>query len=104
MRAAGFTVPMRDVYQDTLWRAKAMAGVRPETASCHTAIIDGYVVEGHVPAEDVRRLLAERPRALGLAVPGMPIGSPGMEVGAQKEAYEVLLLKAGGGTEVFSRR
>lgn len=104
MRAAGFTVQTRDVDQDALWRAKAMAGVTPETASCHTAMIDGYVIEGHVPAEDVRRLLAERPRALGLAVPGMPIGSPGMEMGGRKDAYDVVLLKAGGATEVFSSR
>jgi hypothetical protein len=104
MRAAGFDVRTRDVDQEALWRTKAMAGVTPETASCHTAMIDGYVVEGHVPAEDVRRLLAERPRALGLAVPGMPIGSPGMEMGAREDAYDVLLLNAGGGTEVFSRR
>jgi hypothetical protein len=67
-------------------------------------MIDGYVVEGHVPAEDVRRLLAERPRALGLSVPGMPVGSPGMEMGARKDPYDVLLLLPGGATTVFASR
>jgi hypothetical protein len=95
---------VRDVDEDALWAAKLMAGVTPETASCHTAMIDGYVVEGHVPAEDVRRLLAERPRALGLSVPGMPVGSPGMEMGARKDPYDVLLLLPGGATTVFASR
>jgi hypothetical protein len=95
---------VRDVDEDALWAAKLMAGVTPETASCHTAMIDGYVVEGHVPAEDVRRLLAERPRALGLSVPGMPVGSPGMEMGAREDPYDVLLLLPGGATTVFASR
>jgi hypothetical protein len=65
--------------------------------------VGGYVIEGHVPAEDVARLLEERPEAVGLAVPGMPIGSPGMEVGDRTEPYEVLLVRRDGSTEVFSR-
>ncbi|WP_339913094.1 DUF411 domain-containing protein [uncultured Brevundimonas sp.] len=79
-------------------------GVPDSLAACHTAVIEGYVLEGHVPAEDVRRLLAERPDALGLAVPAMPLGSPGMEVpDGRREAYETLLILKGGGTRVFAR-
>ncbi len=79
-------------------------GVPEALASCHTALIGGYVLEGHVPAEDVRRLLAERPKAVGLAVPAMPLGSPGMETpDGQREPYETLLILEGGGTRVFAR-
>ena len=70
------------------------------------ALVGGYVVEGHVPASDVKRLLKERPKALGLAVPGMPVGSPGMdgpEYGGRKDRYEVLLVQADGSTRTFSR-
>ena len=75
-------------------------GTPPRLASCHTGIVGGYVIEGHVPAEDVRRLLAERPRISGLAVPGMPIGSPGME-GPNPEHYQVLSFGPDG-VRVFS--
>ena len=72
--------------------------------SCHTAIVDGYIIEGHVPAADVKRLLSEKPDILGLAVPGMPIGSPGMEVaGTPAQAYEVIAFDKDGNTQVFSR-
>jgi hypothetical protein len=80
---------------------KDRAGVTPELSSCHTAFIDGYFIEGHVPASDVQRLLSERPDALGLTVPGMPIGSPGMEIGNQRDAYDTLLVLLDGSTEVF---
>lgn len=76
--------------------------VPPQLGSCHTAVIGGYIIEGHVPVEDIRRLLEERPDAVGLVLPGMPIGSPGME-GPNPEAYEVLLLKHDGTTEVYQR-
>ena len=76
-------------------------GVKPEFSACHTAFVGGYVVEGHVPASDIRRLLAERPAVAGLAVPGMPVGSPGME-GPQPVAYEVLSFGAQG-VRVFSK-
>jgi len=89
MRRAGFSVRATDV--DDLDAVKARFGVPDELASCHTAIVAGYVVEGHVPAGDVRRLLAEGPRATGLAVPGMPIGSPGMEQGNTREPYQTIL-------------
>jgi hypothetical protein len=102
MRAAGFDVTARDVTQGALARIKAQTGLTPELASCHTAMVEGYVVEGHVPAADVRRLLDERPDALGLTVPGMPIGSPGMEMGDARDAYDVLLVRRDGGATVFS--
>ncbi|MBK0398690.1 DUF411 domain-containing protein [Limibaculum sp. M0105] len=103
MQHAGFDVALRDTPDDMLAQAKARLGITIATASCHTAMVEGYVIEGHVPAEDVRRLLAERPDAVGLSVPGMPIGSPGMEMGDAAEPYEVLLLRRDGGTEVFAR-
>lgn len=71
-------------------------------SSCHTAVVEGYLIEGHVPAEDIRRLLAERPDARGLAVPGMPVGSPGMEMGDQLDRYDVLLFDDQGSTEVWA--
>ena len=90
MKAAGFDVQANDTAE--LNRIKARVGVPAALASCHTAEVDGYVIEGHVPATAVRRLLAERPSAVGLAVPGMPIGSPGMEVpGTPDDTYSVVL-------------
>jgi hypothetical protein len=90
IRSAGFTVEV--VETSDLNRVKARLGVPLDLASCHTAEVSGYVLEGHVPADAVKRLLVEKPRAKGLAVPGMPIGSPGMEVeGAEAETYEVVL-------------
>lgn len=103
MARAGFAVDARDVGQDVLSSLKARSGITPELASCHTARVGGYVVEGHVPAEDVARLLAERPDALGLTVPGMPIGSPGMESGDRREAFDTLLLRRDGATDLFER-
>jgi hypothetical protein len=84
--------------------ARARLGVQLKYGSCHTAQVGGFAVEGHVPAKDIHRLLKERPEAVGLAVPGMPIGSPGMdgpEYGARKDAYEVLLLSKDGSTRVY---
>ena len=101
MARAGFAVQARDVDQETLWSLKDRAGVTSELSSCHTAFIDGYFVEGHVPAGDVQRLLTERPDALGLTVPGMPVGSPGMEMGNQRDAYDTLLVLRNGSTAVF---
>ena len=103
MRQAGFAVTERNLEPEALDAAKKAAGVTPELASCHTARIDGYVIEGHVPAADVERLLAERPDAIGLAVPQMPYGSPGMgEAGADADPYDVLLIRRDGSTEVFA--
>ncbi|WP_300061871.1 DUF411 domain-containing protein [uncultured Roseobacter sp.] len=102
MTREGFDVAARDVDQETLWTMKDRAGVTPELSCCHTAFIDGYFIEGHVPAGDVQRLLTERPDAVGLTVPGMPIGSPGMEMGDQRDAYDTLLVLRDGSTEVFA--
>ena len=98
----GFSVNARDVPYEVLSQSKIDAGLKPEHFSCHTAKVDGYVVEGHVPAEDIRRMLAEKPDALGLTVPGMPMGSPGMDFGNEREAYDVLLVKRDGSAEIYS--
>ncbi|MEQ8366727.1 MAG: DUF411 domain-containing protein [Roseicyclus sp.] len=103
MSGAGFAVDARDVDQEALYALKARSGITPELASCHTAFVDGFVVEGHVPAADIERLLAERPDAIGLSVPGMPIGSPGMEMGNQREAFDTVLLLRDGSIEIFER-
>lgn len=79
------------------------AGVPDAARSCHTAIVDGYFVEGHVPAPDIRKLLRERPKARGIAVPGMPIGSPGMEQGDRKDAYATLIVDREGAMRVFTQ-
>jgi hypothetical protein len=102
LRAAGHEVAARDLAPASLDRLKIENGITPETASCHTALVGGYVIEGHVPAADIERLLAERPEAVGLSVPGMPVGSPGMEMGERRDAYDVLLIGEDGGTRVFS--
>lgn len=102
MRKAGFPVDVRETPDVT--PVKRRVGVPAGKESCHTAIVGGYFVEGHVPAADVKRLLAEKPDAKGLAVPGMPLGSPGMEVpGGQTQPYAVELVKRDGSSEVFSR-
>lgn len=89
LRDNGFTVAVEDV--EDLDAVKQRLGVPAPLQSCHTATVEGYVVEGHVPAADIRRLLTEQPEATGLAVPGMPIGSPGMEQGDRREPYATTL-------------
>lgn len=77
--------------------------VPPQLQSCHTAIVDGYVIEGHVPVAEIERLLSERPEAIGLAVSGMPVGSPGMEVaGAEAQPFNVVLFSESGDTEIYA--
>ena len=98
----GFRVTAQDLPHGTLMQKKLAAGLKPEQTSCHTAEIGGYVVEGHVPAREVKRLLRERPDAVGLSVPDMPVGSPGMEDGDTKEPYDVLLIRRDGRAEVFA--
>jgi len=98
LRDNGFTVYARDVSAP---RDRARVGIAPKLDACHSALVAGYAIEGHVPAADIRRLLAERPVALGLAVPRMPRGSPGME-DPQPEAYQVLLVQRDGSTQVFA--
>ena len=102
MQQAGFPVDV--VATDDLDSVRKKAGVPAGKASCHTAVVEGYFVEGHVPAEDVARLLRERPDARGLTVPGMPVGSPGMEVpSGAVQPYSVLLVGHDGTTSEFSR-
>lgn len=101
MREAGFAVEARDLSMGELTKLKLDSGLPAALASCHTATVGGYLIEGHVPAADIRRLLAERPPALGLAVPGMPSGSPGMA--GPSEPYDVLLVGSDGSTQVFAR-
>ena len=103
LEANGFAVSVNAADPSMLDRIKRQSGIGEELASCHTAKIGGYVIEGHVPAPDIKRLVAERPDALGLTVPGMPVGSPGMEQGAETEPYDVLLIKKDGTTEIFAR-
>jgi len=89
-------------HQADLNVVKAQQQIPPELHSCHTAIVDGYVIEGHVPAAEIARLLKERPALRGLAVPGMPIGSPGMEImGMAPEPFDVLAFDNQGQTRVF---
>lgn len=99
MRANGFTVNTHDVGNK---EAREEAGIAPVLGSCHTALVDGYAIEGHVPAQDVKRLLKERPSAIGLTAPGMPHGSPGME-GERNDPYDVLLINKQGVTSIYSR-
>jgi hypothetical protein len=101
IRAAGFEVEVLETTQVN--RVKTRLRVPRDLASCHTAEVGGFVIEGHVPASAVRRLLSENPQAVGLAVPGMPVGSPGMEVeGTTPEVYEVVLFGSFG-QRVFAR-
>lgn len=103
MREAGFEVVARDTAD--MAAIKAEHGVAPRHQSCHTALVDGYVIEGHVPAEDVARLLDERPDIAALVVPGMPRGSPGMEMpDGSKDSYDVIAVDSEGEEEVFSSR
>jgi hypothetical protein len=102
MRQAGFTTSITVL--PSLQSVRSSRGLPDNLASCHTGLIDGYFVEGHVPAGDVIRLLAERPTALGLAVPAMPLGSPGMETPqGDKDPYDTLLVLRSGETRVFAR-
>lgn len=100
MRSAGFAVTVHDV--DDVQPVKEASGVPERLGSCHTARVGGYVVEGHVPAADVRRLLAERPKARGLSVPGMPADAPGMDM-ATGQPYAVVLFGGAGGDKVYAR-
>ncbi len=100
LEAEGFQVVSEDI-QD-MRAVKDSLGVPLDLGSCHTATVEGYVIEGHVPAEPIRRLLAEKPDARGLTVPGMPIGSPGMEQGDLRQPYDVLILDNTGEASVYA--
>jgi hypothetical protein len=97
----GFTVTVVDV--DDVMAVKSKAGIPDNLASCHTSKIGGYVIEGHVPAADIKKLLAEKPKAKGIAVAGMPMGAPGMEHGDHRQPYNTMLLKSDGSTAIFAR-
>lgn len=101
LRSSGFTVAARN--ETRMARIKAARGVPMQHASCHTADIAGYVIEGHVPADTIRRLLRERPRVSGIAAPGMPMGSPGME-GPHADRYNVVRFGPDGHIGVYERR
>lgn len=101
LEANGFQVHVHDGGNTAM---RARMGVASQYGSCHTAVVEGYAIEGHVPAREMRRLLRERPKAVGLAVPGMPIGSPGMDgpaYGGRRDAYAVLLLQRDGSNHVY---
>ena len=100
MEAAGFTV--RDEVTDDMATIKTQYGVPDELSSCHTAIADGYLIEGHVPAADVQQLLTAKPNVVGLTAPGMPIGSPGMETAEDGEPYTVFAFTDDGAAAAFA--
>lgn len=99
LRDNGFVATVNN--ENAMNPLKTKLGVPPEFASCHTALVDGYVIEGHVPAQDIHRLLAEKPEAAGLAVPGMPIGSPSMEQGKRRDPYTTMLFDTRGQSTAF---
>ena len=98
----GFQITTEARTSAALVEEKVRRGIPASMASCHTADVDGYAIEGHVPAADIRKLLAERPEAIGLSVPGMPFGSPGMGPESQREAYDVYLILRDGTSRVFT--
>ena len=98
----GFAVTTERSMGTLLIKYKQDNGIPQKMAACHTGKIDGYMIEGHVPPADIRNLLAERPDAIGLAVPGMPYGSPGMGPESERDAYDVYLIARDGSSEVFS--
>lgn len=101
MEQHGFIVSVREEGNTAV---RGRLGMPQKLGSCHTAVVQGYVIEGHVPAADIQHLLKERPQALGLAVPGMPVGSPGMDgavYGGRRDPYKVLLVQKDGSSQVF---
>jgi len=100
MRAAGFKVNTVEVADPGDFRKRY--GM-PDVATCHTAVVNGYAIEGHVPAREIKRLLAEHPKARGLAVPRMPVGAPGMEQGGKVDPYDVFLVQPDGSFTVYAR-
>lgn len=102
LQADGFDVTVEESMGTALARYKLDNGIAQAMSSCHTARVGGYMIEGHVPAADIRRLLDERPDAVGLAVPGMPVGSPGMGPESEREAYDVFLIRRDGSIKVYA--
>ena len=102
LKANGFTVEAKDVSADEVRAVSKAAGLKDDDTSCHTAKIGGYIVEGHVPASDIQRMLKEKPAIAGIAAPGMPQGSPGMEQGS-KEPFDVVAFTKDGKTRLYSK-
>jgi hypothetical protein len=103
LKSSGFDVQAMDVSSADVRAVSKAAGLPEDGTSCHTAKIGNYVVEGHVPAADIKRMLAEKPAIAGIAAPGMPMGSPGMEQGAAKEAYDVMAFTKDGKMTVYAK-
>lgn len=103
MKANGFDVQAMDVSAADVRGVSKAAGLKDEDTSCHTAKIGAYTVEGHVPADDIKRMLKEKPAIAGLSAPGMPLGSPGMEQGSRKDPYDVIAYKKDGTSTVFAK-
>jgi hypothetical protein len=103
MRQNGFQAEVHDVSAAQVRAVSKAAGLSEEGSSCHTAKVGNYIVEGHVPAADVQRMLKEKPASAGIAAPGMPAGSPGMEMGGRKDAYDVISFTKAGKTAVFAK-
>ena len=101
LRANGLDVKTHNVENVNAYKTRH--GVPADLGSCHTATVGGYVIEGHVPAQDIKRLLKERPKVVGLAVPNMPLGSPGMEQGDMKQPYDVFSFDKAGNRSVYAR-
>lgn len=99
----GFDVQAMDVSSADVRAVSKAAGLKDENTSCHTAKIGAYTVEGHVPADDIKRMLKEKPAIAGIAAPGMPMGSPGMEQGGTKEPYDVIAFKKDGTSTVYAK-
>lgn len=94
---------IEDIVTDDMQSVKQKYGVPAAMQSCHTAVIDGYVIEGHVPVRDIQRMLKVKPKIVGIAVPGMPVGTPGMEMGGRKDPYKVVSFDKEGKFEIFSQ-
>ena len=103
LKKNGFQVEVNDVSAAQVRSVSQSAGLSEDNTSCHTAKIGGYIVEGHVPAADIQRMLKEKPAIAGIAAPGMPMGSPGMEQGGRTEAYDVLAFTKDGKSSVFAK-
>lgn len=101
LRKHGFEVAVRDT--SDMSGAKTTGRVPEKLQTCHTGFVAGYVVEGHVPVADIQRMLTQKPKIAGIAVPGMPVGSPGMEAGNRKDRYDVIAFNRDGSTRVFAR-